>query len=222
MAVGSNDLNKLALLLKPGMRVSAEIQFGPQDNYAFHTTLIGHKIDQHIILDFPLKAHEALVNAQNSTMCKLVLRGMCDTELGHILAFQSSILQANTKPFCILFLRPPKHFATKAIRSHERYKIAIPAELSEGDKTYIGMLVDFSASGCGVFIEGENELNKGSKVRINSELDSYLPKRIKSHIVNIRRQGNGHLIGIQFDQPISLTETLKKQVLEQAFLAGSI
>ena len=35
MAVGSEDLNKLALLLKPGMKVSAEIHFGPEDTYAF-------------------------------------------------------------------------------------------------------------------------------------------------------------------------------------------
>ncbi|ENM5842930.1 flagellar brake protein [Vibrio mimicus] len=221
MAIGSTDLNKLALLLKPGMKMSAEIQFGPEDSYAFHTTLIGHKIEQHIILDLPLKAHEALVMRKVNNV-QIVLRGMCDTELGHILAFKTSILQASTKPFCILFLRPPKHFATKAIRSHERYKVAIPAELNEDNKSYSGTLVDFSVSGCGVFIQGENELNKGSKVRINSELDPFLPKLIKSQIVNIRRQANGHLIGIQFDQPIALTEPLKKQVLEQAFLAGSI
>ncbi|EEY99416.1 flagellar brake protein [Vibrio mimicus] len=221
MTVSSTDLNKLALLLKPGMKVSVEIQFGPEDSYAFHTTLIGHKIDQHIILDLPLKAHQALVMRKLKNV-HIVLRGMCDTELGHIVAFQSSILQASTKPFCMLFMRPPKHFATKAIRSHERYKIAIPAELNENNRSYSGTLIDFSISGCGVFIDGENELNKGSKVRINSELDPFLPKRIKSQIVNIRRQSNGHLIGIQFDQPITLTETLKKQVLEQAFLAGSI
>lgn len=209
MAVGSEDLNKLALLLKPGMKVSTEIHFGPEDTYAFHTTLIGHKIEQYIVLDLPLKAHQALVMRKLKNVA-IVLRGMCDTELGHILAFQSSILQPSTKPFCVLFIRPPKHFATKAIRSHERYKVAIPAEVSEDNKNYAGTLVDFSISGCGVFIRGENELHMGSKVRINSELDPFLPKRLKSHIVNIRRKSNGHLIGIQFEQPITLTETLKK------------
>ncbi|HGF7190564.1 TPA: PilZ domain-containing protein [Vibrio cholerae] len=221
MAVGSEDLNKLAFLLKPGMKVAAEIHFGPEDTYAFHTTLIGHKIGQYIVLDLPLKAHQALVMRKLKNV-PIVLRGMCDTELGHILAFQSSILQPSTKPFCVLFIRPPKHFATKTIRSHERYKVAIPAQVSEGNKNYAGTLVDFSISGCGVFIPGENELNAGSKVRINSELDPFLPKRVKSHIVNIRRKSNGNLIGIQFEQPITLTETLKKQVLEHAFLAGSI
>ncbi|MGL4827966.1 MAG: PilZ domain-containing protein [Vibrio sp.] len=221
MAVSSTDLNKLALLLKPGMKVSVEIQFGPDDFYSFHTVLIGHKIDQHIILDLPLKAHQALVMRKLKNV-QIILRGMSDTELGHIVAFQSSILQASTKPYCMLFMRPPRHFATKAIRGHERYKIAIPAELHEANRSYSGTLIDFSVSGCGVFIEGENELDKGSNVQINSELDPFLPKRIKSHIVNIRRQANGHLIGIRFDQPIVLTEILKKQVLEQAFLAGSI
>ncbi|QIL86874.1 flagellar brake protein (plasmid) [Vibrio sp. HDW18] len=221
MAVGSNDLHKLALLLKPGMKVSAEIQFGPEDTYIFHTALVGHKIEQYIVLEFPQGCYEALVMRKLNNV-QIILRGICDTELGHILAFKSSIIQASSKPFCVLFLRPPKHFATKAIRSHERYKLAIPAELNQGNKSYTGSLIDFSVSGCGVFIAGENELNKGSGVSINSELDPLLPTHIDSHIVNIRRQPNGHLIGIQFAQPIQLTESLKKQILEQAFLAGSL
>lgn len=219
MAVGSNDLNKLALLLKPGIKVVAEIQFGPADTYVFHTTLIGHQIEQHILLDLPVKTHKALLMRKLDN-AQIVIRGICDTELGHILAFKSSILVANTKPFAMLFIRPPQYFVTKAIRNHTRYKLAIPAELSEHNKNYTGLLVDFSVSGCAVFIDGENAFNKGSKVQINSQLDPFLPTQVKSHIVNINRHANGNLIGIQFEQPIIFTETLKKQVLEHSFMAG--
>lgn len=127
MAVGSEDLNKLALLLKPGMKVSAEIHFGPEDTYAFHTTLIGHKIEQYIVLDLPLKAHQALVMRKLKNVA-IVLRGMCDTELGHILAFQSSILQPalSLSVFCLFahpnILRPKRFVAMNVIKWRSRLK----------------------------------------------------------------------------------------------------
>lgn len=72
----------------------------------------------------------------------------------------------------------------------------ILVEVSEDNKNYVGMLVDFFILGCGVFICGENEFYMGFKVWINSEFDFFFLKWFKSYIVNIWCKLNGYLIGI--------------------------
>lgn len=52
----------------------------------------------------------------------------------------------------------------KVICSYECYKVVILVEVSEDNKNYVGMLVDFFILGCGVFICGENEFYMGFKV----------------------------------------------------------
>lgn len=45
MVVGFEDLNKLVLFLKLGMKVLIEIYFGFEDIYVFYIILIGYKIE---------------------------------------------------------------------------------------------------------------------------------------------------------------------------------
>jgi c-di-GMP-binding flagellar brake protein YcgR len=211
-----NSAEELFRLLQPGMKISVEIQFGPEDSYSFNTRLIGHKSDKYIALDFPKKNHDALVmrNIVNSTV---IIRGMCGTDLGHIIAFKSSILQVIAQPFGMMFIRLPHHFATKPIRQYPRYKISLPVEINEGKKIYSGTLVDFSQSGCAVFIGGDNILKKHISVSINSALNQHISEPLSSEIANISRQSNGHLIGLRFQHPIVMNLELKSVLFEQNY-----
>lgn len=221
----STEPADLTKFLKPGMKISATIQFGPDDSFAFSTTLIGFKGEQFLILDMPHKVHESLVMRKLSNV-QIVLRGVCDTELGHVIAFKTSILQAISSPHTLFFLRPPKHFVTKTIREHERYKISMPVTLTEQtdqlEKSFNGTLVDFSVSGCGIFVLGENELTLNNAVRFSCELDSLLPKDLTSHIANIRRQHKGHMIGVQFDTPLAMSDELKMAMFDQTFKHATV
>jgi hypothetical protein len=212
-----NSAEELFRLLQSGMKISVQIQFGPDDSYSFNTRLIGHKSDKYIALDFPKKNHDALV-MRNIINSNVIIRGMCGTDLGHIIAFKSSILHVIGLPYGIMFIRLPHHFATKPIRQYPRYKISLPVELNEGKKIYTGTLVDFSQSGCGVFIGGDNILKKNLSVSINSTLNQHIAEPLSSEIANINRQSNGHLIGLRFHHPIDMNLELKSALFEQTYL----
>lgn len=224
-ASNSKDPSDLIKYLKPGMKISATIQFGPDDNYAFSTSLVGFKAEQCLILDMPIKAQEALV-MRKLVNVQIVVRGMSDTELGHVIAFNTSVIQVISSPCTLIFIRPPKHFFTKTIREHERYKISIPVALTEKseqlERSFNGTLVDFSISGCGVFVTGENELTVNNTIRISSELDDLLPDDLACHIANIRRQSKGHMIGVQFENPLTMSDELKMVLFDQTFKSGML
>lgn len=224
----SNNVEPLDLIkyLKPGMKISATIQFGPDDNFTFATTLIGYKAEHFILLDMTLKTQEQLVMRKLNN-AQIIVRGISDTELGHVVAFNTSIIQVTSLPSALLFVRIPKHFITKTIREHERYKVSLPVSLSEynelqGERKFDGKLVDLSISGCGIYVGGENELNIKSRVNFSSDLDSFLPDSLTGYIVSIRRQQKGHLIGVQFEQPIELSDELKMTLFEHFFKSHSL
>jgi len=217
----SNNGADIDKFLQLGMKLSVSLQFAPGDKYDFTTTLTGYKSAQYLILDLPPKALELLIMRKLNNV-ETVIRGICNKDYGHIIAFKTSSFQSIRRPFNLLFLRPPQHFASKKIREHERYQFEIPTTLKSPDKELSGTMVDFSASGCGVFILGENELITGSKVHIESDLNHLIPTDLICHIVKITREAKGHLIGIKFNQTITMSDELRKEVLEQAFHAGSI
>jgi len=214
------DIDKFIQL---GMRLSVSLQFGPGDSYEFTTTLTGYKSEQYLILELPQKALELLIMRKLSNI-ETVIRGICNKDYGHIIAFKTSSYQSVRRPFNLLFLRPPQHFASKKIRQYERYEITEPTRLKTLDKEVSGPMIDFSASGCGIFISGENELTVGEKIELEVEgrLNNLLPNTISSHIVKITRKPKGHAIGVKFDQIIDMSDALRKEVLELAFLNGSI
>ncbi len=217
----SNNDADIDKFLQLGMKLSVSLQFGPGDKYDFTSTLTGYKSAQYLILDLPNKALELLIMRKINNV-ETVIRGICSRDYGHIIAFKTSSFQSIRRPFNLLFLRPPQHFASKKIREHERYQFEIPATVKSSDKELTGTMVDFSASGCGVFISGENELSPGLTVHIESELSRLIPKELTCNIVKITRETKGHLIGIKFDNTITMSDELRKEVLEQAFHAGSI
>ncbi len=217
----SNNITELEKYLQIGMKLSVSFQFGPNDSYDFTTSLVGHKTEQYLILDLPHKALELLLMRKLSNV-QTVVRGICSKDFGHIIAFKTSTYQSIRRPFSLLFIRPPKHFATKTIREHERFTISLPASINTSNSEISGIMVDLSVSGCGIFVTGENELVTDTKVDIRCELITSLPNNLSCHIVKISKEPKGHIVGIKFDETLEMSEDMRKEVLEHAFNAGSI
>lgn len=215
---------ELIKYLTPGIKISATIQFGPDDSVTFTTTLIGYKAEQFLLLDFQPKVQEQLI-MRKLTNAQMVVRGITDTELGHIVAFKTSIIQVISAPCSMFSLRLPKYFVTKTIREHERYKLSLPVSLTEyaekSERKFEGELVDLSVCGCGIYIGGQNDLKVRHRVSFSCDLDNLLPNDMTSHIASIRRQNQGHLIGVQFEEAIELSDQLKMSLFEKFFRNNS-
>lgn len=211
--------------LTTDMKMRVKVEFGPNDTHPFSTRLIGFKPYHYLILDYPKSAHQALV-VRNLTNSKIIVRGMSNTDLGDIIAFKSSIVQRFNQPFPLLFIRMPSHFVTKPIRQHKRIKLSLPATINsqEGDKNIAGTLVDFSVSGCGVFIKGKPQspqdsfLQKDLTVSIRSAITEAIGSDINTRIANVAQQANGQFVGLHFSQPLPLNETLKDVLFEHTIL----
>ena len=219
MPITEDAIEELVTLLHPGTKLSATIHFGPDDRYLFSTSYIGCKPGQFLIIDLPPKAKEALIIRKLSNT-EIVVRAITNTKLGHIVAFKSTIIVKASTPSALLFLRPPTHFASKPVRQHERHSMDIPAEVKSNDVAYSGRLIDFSASGCAIYIAGENELSSNSVIEVQSDLSEYLPEGVKFSIVNIVKERGGHKLGIKFSATIEINDELKQALVEHAYLSS--
>ncbi|MGR4999784.1 PilZ domain-containing protein [Vibrio celticus] len=207
--------------LKPGTKTAGVLEFGPDDSIQISTLYIGHKEDQYLILELTQKATEALT-LRKLTNVDIIVRAITDTELGHIVAFKTNVLAHITSPAHLIFLRPPSNFATKPIREHERYKVRLSCEVTFDTLSLDATLVDFSASGCGIYLTQQSDIDVGWKIKVNSDLNEYLDDDLVYKVVSKKRQRKGWLLGIQFPENLDMSDELKTLLLEQAFVAGSI
>ncbi|CDU03529.1 conserved hypothetical protein [Vibrio coralliirubri] len=207
--------------LKPGTKTAGVLEFGPDDSIQISTLYIGHKEGQYLILELTQKATEALT-LRKLTNVDIIVRAITDTELGHIVAFKTNVLAHITSPAHLIFLRPPSNFATKPIREHERYKVRLSCEVTFDTLSLDATLVDFSASGCGIYLTQQSDIDVGWKIKVNSDLNEYLDDDMIYKVVSKKRQRQGWLLGIQFPEHLDMSDELKTLLLEQAFVAGSI
>ncbi|MBE8578101.1 PilZ domain-containing protein [Vibrio sp. OPT18] len=207
--------------LKPGTKTAGVLEFGPDDSIQISTLYIGHKEDQYLILELSQRATEALT-LRKLTNVDIIVRAITDTELGHIVAFKTNVLAHITSPAHLIFLRPPSNFATKPIREHERYKVRLSCEVNFDTLSLDATLVDFSASGCGIYLTQQSDIDVGWKIKVNSDLNEYLGDDLVYKVVSKKRQRQGWLLGIQFPEHLNMSYELKTLLLEQAFVSGSI
>ncbi|MCK6263874.1 flagellar brake protein [Vibrio sp. ZSDE26] len=208
-------------MLVPGLKFSASIEFGPRDSFSFPTHIIGFKTDHYIIIDIPSKAREALLMRKTDNV-SIIIRGICNTKLGHVIAFKTRILNKISRPASLMFLRIPKHFISKPARTDERFSFDIPATICEGTKTYHAHLIDISISGCALFVAGENELTLSSVIEVESDVTNLIKQTIKYTIANIQKHKDGHKIGVHFNQKIEMDDNIKRKVLELAVNSDSL
>ncbi|WP_114764748.1 PilZ domain-containing protein [Vibrio rhodolitus] len=214
----NNNVELLIPFLAPGLKFSVKLEFGSMDSFSFNCDYIGCKLGQYLILEFPKKVQEALVMRQVNN-AEVIVRGITQSKLGHIIAFKSSILGSINSPTGLLFLRMPKHFASKPIRSHERYPLDLEVTIKANTVSYEATMLDFSLNGCACFIKGENSLEKSSLIEIESELSAFLPSNLACTVVSIEKQKLGHRFGIKFNQTIEMNAELKQLLLEKTFIA---
>ena len=207
--------------LKPGTKTAGVLEFGPDDSIQISTLYIGHKEEQYLVLELSQKATEALT-LRKLINVDIIVRAITDTELGHIVAFKTNVLAHITSPAHLIFLRPPSSFATKPIREHERYKVRLSCEVTFDTLSLDATLVDFSVSGCGVYITHQSDIDVDWKIQVNSVLSEYLDSELIYNVVSKKRQGQGWLLGIQFPEHLDMSDELKTLLLEQAFVAGFV
>lgn len=200
-----------------GMKLSGMIRFGPDDEHRFHCSFIGMKDKQYLIFELGQKCMEELITRRTKD-ADVVIKGVADTEFGHIIAFRSQIIGIKPLTGWLMFVRYPVRTEIRQIRENKRLKVDIRAVLKLDKLRVSGKIVDLSISGCGVLVTAEPDIEIGAEVQIEPAI-KHLPKTIpKCRIVNIRKGAEGTLLGIAFDHPVEVTEQLRLEVFEQVIL----
>lgn len=217
----THSKDELHRFLKTGMRLWVNFEFSSEEKYSYATTYLGLKENAYIILDIPtrLLEEQALRKLNN---VDVVIRGVSDTDLGHVIAFKTSVLMNILRPSPLLFIRIPATFATKPVREHERYKLQLDCTIDHMSNKYEGSLLDFSLSGCGISTMVEPEFLVGDRITIESRLSSYIDDDNRCSVANIKKLAKGWIIGVQFAEPLNMSEELKTELIEQSFSAATI
>lgn len=217
----THSKDELHRFLKTGMRLWVNFEFSSEEKYSYAATYLGLKENAYIILDIPtrLLEEQALRKLNN---VDVVIRGVSDTDLGHVIAFKTSVLMNILRPSPLLFIRIPATFATKPVREHERYKLQLDCTIDHMSNKYEGSLLDFSLSGCGISTMVEPEFLVGDRITIESRLSSYIDDDNRCTVANIKKLAKGWIIGVQFAEPLNMSEELKTELLEQSFSAATI
>jgi c-di-GMP-binding flagellar brake protein YcgR len=214
-----NKIDKLTEYLQFGMPLSVTIEYAPDDKYILQAHLIGIREQQFLILDLPNKNLEDLVTRRSSSV-PVVIRGISDTDLGHIIAFKAEMITITARPVWLMFIKLPYDFETIAIRSNKRFKLDLPVKIKHNGDVYKGTLKDLSVSGCGISVKDSTKLEKESVIEIFPKLDNFPQQPPECKVVNLKKQNNGTLIGVEFDNEISLTEPLKFEIADLIIARG--
>lgn len=213
--------DELHKFLKTGMRISVNFEFGQEEKYIYAATYLGLKENAYIILDIPARLLEEQA-LRKLTNVDVVIRGVSDTDLGHVIAFKTSVLMNLVRPSPLLFVRIPATFATKPVREHERYKLQLDCAIDHTGNKYDGSLVDFSLSGCGISTLVEPEFEIGERITIESPLSGYIDEENHCSVANIKKLPKGWIIGVKLEVPLDMSEELKNELLEHSFSASTI
>lgn len=212
-----SNISDLKKFLQFGMKLSSVIDFGPKNQYTFTSTFIGLKEYNYLIFELSVKAMEDLVTKKVNG-CNIVLRGVTDTEEGHVIAFRSKIMGIKTVGSWLAFLEYPQKIESKPIRASKRYKVNVDAEVTIAGNVYAAQVVDLSVTGCGLVIKERLNLESGTEIQVEPNIKN-LPKPYpKITIVNTRAQSNSTIIGVEFEKPLELSDELRLEILQLVVL----
>jgi len=210
----STDLKKY---LQFGMRLSAVIHFGPKDQYTIGCQFVGLKENSFVIFELSNRSMEELVVRKVNNVA-VIIRGVSDTVEGHIIAFKSKIAGIKMFGTWLMFVSYPLQIESKPIRENRRYKVHIGAEVKIGRMKYQAELLDISISGCALYITGDLAVEIGTELDINPEIENIPTVHPKCRVVNFRKQLDGVVLGIEFDQCLDVSDELRLEVLEHVVL----
>ncbi|WED22472.1 flagellar brake protein [Vibrio sp. JC009] len=196
-----------------GMKLSAVIQFGPDNEYSLSCHFLGMKEKQFLIFELSAKTMEDLI-ARRTKDAQVVIKGVADTEVGHIIAFKSQILGIKPMASWLMFVRFPRHIEAREIRENKRYKVNIPAELAIETSSTSVNIVDISATGCGIFSQQELMVEKGTEIKLDAKVDTLPDPKPKCFVANSRKYGKGTMLGITFESPIQVDDQLRVELFK--------
>ena len=221
MSHSVNDGTDVKRFLEIGMRLSVVFQFGPNDQYSTQCSFIGMKDNQFLIFELGAKTMEDLITRRTNN-AYVVLKGIADTEYGHIFAFQSQVIGIKNLVSWLMFVRFPRSVETKVIRKDRRYKVDLKTEVTYQEQKLTTMIQDLSVSGCGLYFDQHVEMESGDEVTIASPLDFIPEPYPKCIVANCRRDGSGTAVGINFDRPIKVNDKLRLEIFKHLQAQGEL
>ncbi len=138
----------------------------------------------------------------------------CD---GVINGFIAKILLYTTSPFRHIYFTYPTDAEICNLRKSPRTDCHLPTKLSVGDMHFSGMMLNISASGCGICVLAPHpDLSEDIQKGAMASMRFFLVKNMKEfsvqcRIMNIRRQGIKLVIGLSF---LEMEPALQKRVNE--------
>ncbi|MDC0609449.1 flagellar brake protein [Vibrio sp.] len=206
-------MEKLLEFIPAGTKVFITLEFGESETYNFQSQLIGYKNHQCIIIDYPKRVLQDLIIRKLRNI-RATVRAKSNSELGHVIAFRTNILDISTQPFPMIFLKMPHDYMSKAIREHHRFKFSVPVEVHENERCHKGRLIDFSVSGCGVLMDMPSFIEQGDEVEIKMALIGENNSHFTGKVINIIPHKSNCVLGVSFDDVMPFDTDLKSALFE--------
>lgn len=200
MANGLKDLMKRSadnLIRLCGQQVS--ITFGKDDKKYFCLCL-GVSNGKFFLTQMPVDPD---IDKKLTPGNKAIIRFV---ESGKVCGFKTSICQAFTKPFRLIFFDFPEYLEMINLRTSKRVTVSLEAVIKMGDDIYDGLIKDLSNGGC-LFVMKYSEiirlddLGKNSKLSIKFTLmydDS--PVQLQCTPVRLGKDKEEISMGLSFDE----------------------
>jgi hypothetical protein len=125
---------------------------------------------------------------------------------GSVFGFETSIMEAVSSPFRLLFLAYPKVVNERNLRSNRRVNTTLPARLGSGENAAEGTITDISITGC-QFETRTDKLPESVDAKVDAEVEVTLQLpgvaeefNIKGQIRNVRKEARHIEIGIAFGE----------------------
>lgn len=206
--------------LQFGMRLSAVISFGVKDKHTISCQFVGMKENNFLIFELSNRSMEELVVRKVNNV-SIVIRGITDTIEGHVIAFRSKIAGIKMFGAWLMFVNYPSKVESKPIRENKRFKVHIGAKVKIGRRIYTAELLDLSISGCALHVKESLSVEIGDEIIVKPEIDNIQAVHPKCFVVNIRKQLDGIVLGIEFDQSLDVSDELRLEVLQHVVLGSA-
>ncbi|MGB0833004.1 MAG: flagellar brake protein [Psychrobium sp.] len=201
------NVNEFMTHLNPGQTI--DLQLGGLNGPRIKPTVIGLDIGRYLLVKFPSKLnandYKDVMLQGNGAIVRYIVEGM----RGECVAFSTTIQHISTVPDRLIFLNYPSKIENRQLRTHQREKTHLPAQISQSisdgklaGNCISGYIVDISPRGCQFSFkqQGSNTGVKKCLIHIAISLVGYdEPLLVDAHVKNHRVE-NGHiLVGIMFD-----------------------
>ena len=168
------------------------------------TTLVGMDAGRFLIVRTPTASQLGGVGIKLFSGNRAVVRYIYR---GSVYGFETTIIDAVSSPFRLVFLAYPKVVTERNIRSNRRVNTSLPARLGEGEEAPGGLITDISIAGCQLEIrndklgEAQDALKPSSEVAMTMQLPGDSGEyRVHGTIRNRQRREQTTEFGIAFGE----------------------